>query len=333
MSGAEVVLPHGTTFVAVTKIPALLALAKYPVPANGKTLHSICKMPIFVEPEKQQLTDSVPVEPAVEPFTESDHVKLAAIWSALPPFKLGLDEAGWSPYSDACAAAEPFPGWTIYPVWKDAGHVVAIVRRMAAEQYEAALPKDIEDGKLVAVDGLTGRSTTDLRGAIVMLPSLKTYAEKFGVTVRIDADPASEGVDQGEQARSMITGASHNLLDAGIDPPERVDTCHNLLVERAPPLTSTEIAFAFDDIHHLSEAQWKKKLSDLNNCAWLLPAIVVRGKAPKSSTWNPVRFAELLQEKGVTAETLNRRFFSAPTLKPWLASWQESTRALNDFGR
>ena len=103
--------------------------------------------------------------------------------------------------------------------------------------------------------------------------------------------------------------------------------------ESPPPLTSKQIAFAFDGIYDHDKNQWSKKLSDVKNAAWLLPARVACGNAPKPSTWNPVRLAELLQDKGVTAEVLNRLFFSTPTLKPWLTSWQESTRALNGFGR
>lgn len=111
--------------------------------------------------------------------------------------------------------------------------------------------------------------------------------------------------------------------------PDVANTCS----AKSRPLTSREIASAFAGIYDYDERQWSNKLSDVNNAAWLRPAMVLRGSRPHPSTWNPVRLAELLQDKGVTAEVLNRLFFSMPTLKPWLTSWQESSRASNGFGR
>ena len=97
-------------------------------------------------------------------------------------------------------------------------------------------------------------------------------------------------------------------------------------------LTTPQIADAFDGIGGLSAKEWSDKLGDVNNHQWLLPARAARGSAPRPSTWWPLRFADLLEKRGTTHDSLNRAFLGQPALKPWLAEWQEAKRERNAFG-
>ena len=113
-------------------------------------------------------------------------------------------------------------------------------------------------------------------------------------------------------------------------PPE---TREGLQVKRTPqPLTTRKIADAFADIDGQTAQQWRDKLGDVNNHRWLLPARAARNSAPRPSTWWPLKFADLLGERGTTHDSLNRAFLGQPALKPWLAEWQEAKRERNAFG-
>ena len=99
------------------------------------------------------------------------------------------------------------------------------------------------------------------------------------------------------------------------------------------PLTTPEMAEAFDGICECDSAQWKRKLGDVNNHGWVLPARTAKGIAPKPSTWEPIVFACLLEKRDATLESLNKKFLKEPRLKPWLHDWQEKRREKNAFGQ
>ena len=100
-----------------------------------------------------------------------------------------------------------------------------------------------------------------------------------------------------------------------------------------PPLTTPEIADAFDGIDGLTARQWRDKLGDANNHQWVMPARAEKATAPKASTWWPITLAELLVAREASDESLNRAFLTAPKLKPWLPLWQEKRRERNAFGQ
>ena len=100
-----------------------------------------------------------------------------------------------------------------------------------------------------------------------------------------------------------------------------------------PPLTTPDIADAFDDIGGQTAQQWRDKLGDVNNHQWLIEARAEKRTAPKPTTWWPIKFAELLLAREASAESLNRAFSTAPKLKPWLSVWQERRRERNAFGQ
>jgi hypothetical protein len=103
--------------------------------------------------------------------------------------------------------------------------------------------------------------------------------------------------------------------------------------QEPPPLTTAEIADAFDGINDTSATRWRKRLGDVNNHEWLLPARAVKASAPKSATWCPLVFAGLLLERKASGERLNRAFLNIPMLKPWLKLWQEQKRERSAFGQ
>jgi len=100
-----------------------------------------------------------------------------------------------------------------------------------------------------------------------------------------------------------------------------------------PPLTTPDIADAFDGIDGQTAKQWRDKLGDVNNHQWLIDAQAQKATAPKPATWWPIKFAELLRTRDATDESLNRAFLTAPKLKPWLPLWQEKRRERNAFGQ
>ena len=104
---------------------------------------------------------------------------------------------------------------------------------------------------------------------------------------------------------------------------------------QSPPVASTaglpttEIADAFSFVDRL-----KKKLGDVNNHQWLLPAQLTKGQRPTPATWCPLKLADILLSRGkASEEDLRRAFATRPTLHPWREAWQEARRERNAFGR
>ncbi|MDC8770649.1 hypothetical protein [Roseateles albus] len=61
--------------------------------------------------------------------------------------------------------------------------------------------------------------------------------------------------------------------------------------------------------------------------------LVARREAPIEHEWNPVAFAKMMMnERGITYQTLNNLFLYQAVLKPFLRTWQEANREPNAFG-
>lgn len=88
------------------------------------------------------------------------------------------------------------------------------------------------------------------------------------------------------------------------------------------PVTTGDIAHAFDGFHGWSENQWKKPLGDKPN--WLKACIAIPGRQGGPETrWNPVCIAAALVRDGdATARNVRGRFQSKPQLMPWLDAWK-----------
>lgn len=98
-------------------------------------------------------------------------------------------------------------------------------------------------------------------------------------------------------------------------------------------LKTGELAEAFDGIDGVGADKWRQWLGDLKNHSWLKPARATIGMAPNPATWWPLKFAELLLERGRPADSLNRAFLTVQALKPWLHDWQEARRERDAFGQ
>jgi hypothetical protein len=120
------------------------------------------------------------------------------------------------------------------------------------------------------------------------------------------------------------------IAAAGLYAPEQADTQPKAMtVEAVPmvmnnplPVTTGDIAHAFDGLRGWSEEQWKKPLGD--KPAWLVDCVVIPGVRGKSETrWNPVSIGAALVRNGhAKANNVRGRFQSKPQLKPWLDAWK-----------
>ena len=103
--------------------------------------------------------------------------------------------------------------------------------------------------------------------------------------------------------------------------------------QEPPPLTTPEIAEAFDGLGGYTTTQWRNFLGNVKNHKWLLPVRAARAKAPNPAAWWPLDLANLLLKRGESGDCLNRAFLNAPKLKPWQHLWQEQRRERNAFGQ
>ena len=88
------------------------------------------------------------------------------------------------------------------------------------------------------------------------------------------------------------------------------------------PLTTGDVAHAFDGFHGWSEKQWKKPLGDKPK--WLKACIAIPGRQGGPETrWNPVFIAAALVRDGhATARNMRGRFQKKGQLIPWLDAWK-----------
>ncbi len=87
------------------------------------------------------------------------------------------------------------------------------------------------------------------------------------------------------------------------------------------PVTTGDVAFAFDGLHGWNEKQWKKSLGDKPK--WLAACIVIPGIQGKLQTrWNPVLIGGALLRNGHgKVNNIRARFQTKPELRPWLEAW------------
>lgn len=94
------------------------------------------------------------------------------------------------------------------------------------------------------------------------------------------------------------------------------------------PLTTREVVEAFGFYPKLKNA-----LGDVNNHRWALPSRIGRGPRPTPSTWDPVKLALALLNRGKLHEKeITVAFFESPILRNHLLQWQEVRRERNAFG-
>ena len=88
------------------------------------------------------------------------------------------------------------------------------------------------------------------------------------------------------------------------------------------PVTTGDIAFAFDGLHGWSEEQWKKPLGDKPK--WLAACVAIPGVRGVAETrWNPVLIgAALVHDWDTKPNSVRARFQTKPQLMPWLDAWK-----------
>ena len=177
------------------------------------------------------------------------------------------------------------------------------------------------------VTGYTGDSATDALYTIER-EELAQLAKLHGLTLDCaSAEPApllalvaADAGTPAENADAPVAAAVPSVAPLG-------------KATTPPPLTTPDIADAFDGIDGQTAQQWRDKLGDVNNHQWLIEARAQKAPAPRPATWWPIKLAELLRTRDATDESLNRAFATAPKLKPWLPLWQEKRRERNAFGQ
>lgn len=217
----------------------------------------------------------------------------------------------------------------------------AAMRERAEKQFRALLAAHLRTGKLRAVDPLS-RAPFD--------PAVPEFdaadpgwclneaecAHAFELLGQRDGAEAADRAKAEPQAEAPAAKTTDLAPQGDADDAthEARPSMRAVCPDDPPPLKTGDIAEAFDGIDDLSAAKWRRKLGDVKNHAWVLPARAVKGEAPTPSTWWPLKLADLLQqEREVSFDTLNRKFVNQKKLKPWLPAWQAARRERDDFGR
>lgn len=88
------------------------------------------------------------------------------------------------------------------------------------------------------------------------------------------------------------------------------------------PVTTGDVAHAFDGLRRWNEKAWKDTLGSPPK--WLEACIVLRGERGKRETrWNPVLIGAALVHNGhAKANSIRARFQTKPQLQDWLEAWK-----------
>ena len=143
----------------------------------------------------------------------------------------------------------------------------------------------------------------------------------WGLSVGIDMPPELVAMATGTQpapAKKTLTPAV--LMAGASDGAEQ-------------GLTTSEIAYAFDNVSGWPAARWIKNLSAAK---WARPALIglgEQGGAP--SVWRPLMLAQLVHaragaEKETTLKKLAKRFSRQDTLAPWREAFKEFSATFSD---
>lgn len=97
-------------------------------------------------------------------------------------------------------------------------------------------------------------------------------------------------------------------------------------VERS--ITKQQVINAFEGLHFTRD-KWNKYLADINSAPWLKDCRVMPGiqGSKASATWNPVRIAAALIDKGIPINKLDTVFVR---LKDWADEWHEASESFRD---
>ena len=104
--------------------------------------------------------------------------------------------------------------------------------------------------------------------------------------------------------------------------PVVADSASNAPLDAPQPVTTGDVAHAFDGLRRWNEKAWKDTLGSPPK--WLEACIVLRGERGKRETrWNPVLIGAALVHNGhAKANSIRARFQTKPQLQDWLEAWK-----------
>ena len=104
--------------------------------------------------------------------------------------------------------------------------------------------------------------------------------------------------------------------------PVVADSASNATLDAPQPVTTGDVAHAFDGLRRWNEKAWKDTLGSPPK--WLEACIALRGERGKRETrWNPVLIGAALVHNGhAKANSIRARFQTKPQLQDWLEAWK-----------
>lgn len=122
-----------------------------------------------------------------------------------------------------------------------------------------------------------------------------------------------------ERGLSVIVGAP---AQSAAEPAPLAPSASDASAMNPPPVTTANIACAFDGLRGWDEKAWKDTLGTPPK--WLEACIVLRGqRGVRVHHWNPVLIgAALVRNEQAQARSVRAKFQSKPQLADWLEAWR-----------
>lgn len=175
-----IIIPAGTAHVTVSDIPGMIAEALQPRALDGQNKAISQLMKISSDSANNENMDERPLEP-------EDWAYLAKVWADLPTYRDGISAHDWEQYLDAwLAEARP---WKLIVFWTGTATADRLQRITTLSEHLKALTWASDDGSLIVrspsrVPILNAMGDTLMR-ALVTIPDLVSYVERFGITVEV----------------------------------------------------------------------------------------------------------------------------------------------------
>lgn len=122
-----------------------------------------------------------------------------------------------------------------------------------------------------------------------------------------------------ERVAEIINKTAQNAAT----PAPLTDRPSNAPLDAPQPVTTGNIACAFDGLRGWNEKAWKDTLGSPPK--WLEACIALRGqRGVRETRWNPVLIGAALVHKGhAKANSIRARFQTKPQLRDWLEAWKD----------
>ena len=119
-----------------------------------------------------------------------------------------------------------------------------------------------------------------------------------------------------------VVGAAPAQPQAAAPAPVVAESASKAPLDAPQPVTTGDVAHAFDGLRRWNEKAWKDTLGSPPK--WLEACIALRGERGKRETrWNPVLIGAALVHNGhAKANSIRARFQTKPQLQDWLEAWK-----------